>query len=217
MKRLLPLLLLCLPPLAQAGDLSGSVTLKSQPASRKVGQQKGTPGYEKGEVPPPSESEVENVVVYLEGPNLRCTSLTKMGPRNTIGQKNKEFVPHVLAVPKGSKVYFRNSDPFPHHVYSVSQPGAFEIARHGSTVRSEQFQGEGEIEIFCGIHTKMNAYILVVGNDFYANPNRTGAYRIAGVPPGEYKLCLWHPGLPKPEKRTVKIPASGTVKLDVTL
>jgi plastocyanin len=210
-------LLLGLATCAWAGDLSGKITLDSSPGGRKVGQSKGSPGYEKGEVPPPSESEIENVVIYLEGKGLDCTPQTKMGSRNTFAQKNKEFLPHVLPVPKGSKVYFRNSDPFPHHVYSVSQPGAFEIAKHGSTVRSHEFEHQGEVEIFCGIHTKMNAYILVVDSDYYTTATRSGNFRIAGVPAGQYTLCVWHPRLPKPEKRSVTIPASGVAKMDLKL
>ncbi|MFN8609927.1 MAG: carboxypeptidase regulatory-like domain-containing protein [Vulcanimicrobiota bacterium] len=202
---------------ARAGDISGKVTLESTPGARKVGETRASAGYEKGDVPPPSESEVEDVVIYLEGEKLDCTALVKMSGKNTILQKNKEFVPHVLPITKGSKVYFRNQDPFPHHVYSVSQPGSFEIVKHGSTVRSQEFGNPGEVEIFCGIHTKMNAYIMVLDNDFYSVVNRSGNYRISGVPAGQYSLYVWHPRLPKPAKRSISVPATGTVNLDLKL
>lgn len=207
----------CLAAVAQAGDITGKVTLESTPGSRKVGQTKGSAGYEKGDVPAPSESEVEDVVIYLEGEKLPSTPLTKMSGKNTILQKNKEFLPHVLPVTKGSKVYFRNQDPFPHHVYSVSQPGSFGIVKHGSTVRSQQFDGTGEVEIFCGIHTKMNAYIMVVDSDYFCSPSRAGIYRISGVPAGQYSLWLWHPRLPRPAKKSITVPASGSVNLDLKL
>lgn len=200
-----------------AGEVTGKIMLETSPGARKIGQSRGTPGYEKGEVPPPSESEVENVIIYLEGKGLACTPQTRMGPRNTFVQKNKEFLPHVLPVPRGSKVYFRNQDQFPHHVYSVSNPGAFEIAKHGSTVRSQEFENNGEVEIFCGIHTKMNAYILVVDSDFYSSANRDGVFRLSGVPAGDYTLCMWHPRLPTAEKQKITVPSSGTVKLDLKL
>jgi plastocyanin len=198
-----------------AGEIVGTVTVNSSPGARKVGQTKASAGYEKGDVPPPSESEVENVVIYLQGSNLKGTPLTKMGPGNTILQKNKEFVPHVLPIIAGSKVYFRNQDPFPHHVYSVSQPGSFEIAKHGSSVRSKEFEGSGEVEIFCGVHTKMNAYILVLDNDQFCVPSREGKYSLRGVPAGDYQLMLWHPRLQKAQPRKVSVPSSGVVKLDL--
>jgi len=209
--------LACLAGGVRAGDITGKVTMESTPASRKVGETKGSAGYEKGDVPPPSESEVEDIVIYLEGEKLECTPQTKMSSKNTILQKNKEFLPHVLPITRGSKVYFRNQDPFPHHVYSVSQPGSFEIVKHGSTVRSQQFEGPGEVEIFCGIHTKMNAYILVVDSDFFCSPSRSGAYRLSGVPAGQYSLWLWHPRLPKPAKKSITVPATGTVNLDLKI
>ena len=211
------LFLACLAGGASAGDITGKVTMESTPSSRKIGETKGSAGYEKGDVPPPSESEVEDVVIYLEGDKLECTPLTKMSSKNTILQKNKEFLPHVLPITKGSKVYFRNQDPFPHHVYSVSQPGSFEIVKHGSTVRSQQFEGPGEVEIFCGIHTKMNAYILVVDSDLYCSPSRAGSFRLSGVPAGQYSLWLWHPRLPKPAKKSITVPATGTVNLDLKI
>lgn len=210
-------LLGCLALSAQAGDISGKVTLESTPGARKVGETRGSAGYEKGDVPPPSESEIEDVVIYLEGDKLECTAQTKMSTKNTILQKNKEFVPHVLPVTKGSKIYFRNQDPFPHHVYSVSQPGSFEIVKHGATVRSQEFDNPGEVEIFCGIHTKMNAYIMVLENDFYSTVNRSGSYRISGVPAGQYSLYVWHPRLPKPAKKSVTVPPTGTLNLDLKL
>ena len=211
------LVFVCLAASVSAGDITGKVTLESTPGSRKVGETKGSAGYEKGDVPPPSESEVEDIVIYLEGDKLECTPQTKMSSKNTILQKNKEFLHHVLPVTRGSKVYFRNQDPFPHHVYSVSQPGSFEIVKHGSTVRSQLFDGSGEIEIFCGIHTKMNAYIMVVDNDYFCSPSRNGAYRLSGVPAGQYSLWLWHPRLPKPSKKSITVPASGSVTLDLKI
>ena len=219
MRRLFLASLACLlTTTVQAGELTGSVQLDSRPAARKSGQSRGTPGYEKGEVPPPAEEEVENVVLYLKGKELPCTPQTRPGPQNTIVQKKKQFLPHVLAVTRGSKVYFRNEDPFPHHIYSVSQPGEFEISRHGSgSVRGQEFDRQGGVEVFCGIHTKMNAYVLVVDSNFYASPKSNGNFRIAGIPAGEYELTLWHPRLAAPPPQKVTIPASGTLRLDLKL
>ena len=203
---------------AWAGDISGSITLETPTPPRRHGEVRDTTNYgDKGDVPSPSEQEVENVVLYLEGGNLPCTPLTKASSKNTVMQRNKEFIPHVLPVTKGSKVYFKNRDPYPHHVYSVSNPGSFEIVKHGSAVRSQGFEASGEVEIFCGIHTKMNAYLLVLDNDFYCTPNAQGRYRLAAVPPGQYTLVVWRPLMTKPDKRSITVPASGVLKLDIKI
>lgn len=210
--------LLAVPPVS-AGEITGQVTIGSTPVRRAVGKKRVSYAYEgeHGEVPKPKESEVEDVVIYLQGANLPSTVLTSMVPKNTISEHNKEFLPHVLPLVKGSKVYFRNQDGFPHHVYSVSNPGSFEIEKHGNTVRNTTFEAAGEVEIFCGIHTKMNAYILVLDNDCYGTPNAEGKYRIGKVPAGQYTLVVWHPRLPKPEKQMITVPASGSLSLNLKL
>jgi len=42
-------------------------------------------------------------------------------------QKNKTFVPHIMAVPIGSSVEFPNEDPIFHNVFSLSLPGPFDL------------------------------------------------------------------------------------------
>ena len=43
-----------------------------------------------------------------------------------ISQRNKTFVPHVLAIPVGTKVDFRNDDAIFHNVFSLSKPNDFD-------------------------------------------------------------------------------------------
>lgn len=206
---------------AWAGDLQGTVQLKSDLAKRQIGKKKSDAaedggGY-KGDVPRPSESELENVVVYLEGANLKATPQSKRTRDNTLVQKNKEFLPHVLAVTKGTTVYFENQDPFAHHIYSESKPGDFEIRKHTSGVRTQVFNETAVVETFCGIHTKMNCYILVLANDFYCKAGSSGTYRLRGVPAGTYKLTAWHPRLARPIVRTVHVDATGSKTENIDL
>ena len=42
-------------------------------------------------------------------------------------QVDRQFVPHVLVVPTGSKVSFPNSDSVSHQVYSFSPAKSFEL------------------------------------------------------------------------------------------
>src|SRR5437867_2358821 len=45
----------------------------------------------------------------------------------TLMQRNKSFVPRVLAVPVGSTVDFPNEDLIFHNVFSMSRPSAFDL------------------------------------------------------------------------------------------
>ena len=57
----------------------------------------------------------------------------------------------------------------------------------------------GAYELFCNIHPRMNAYLYVVPNDFYAQADAQGNYRLKNVPPGHYRLRAWHPRLQSKE------------------
>ena len=202
-----------------AGDIEGKVELKSSLAGHRAGKQKdsdNSPGGAQYNKTPGGQNELANAVVYLEGANLKATPLKKRTSDNEIIQKEKEFRPHVVAVPKGSSVYFDNKDGFKHHVYSESDPGAFELPNFLGT-RSETFEQPNQVEVFCGIHTSMNAYVFVAENDYFSKTNASGQYRIRSVPPGTYKVKVWHPRLQKETVQTVTVPASGKVKLDLAI
>ena len=209
---------------AWAGDLQGKLSLKSELAKRRIGQQKTTPpddspGY-RGDVPSPSESELENVVVFVSSTDLpvalKCTPQLRKTADNIMFQRNKEFIPHVLPISKGSKVYFENQDTFMHHVYSESKPGDFSIEKHTTGVRSVDFDSSAPVEVFCGIHPRMNSYVLVVPNDYFSRVNAQGRFRIRNLPPGKYQIKIWHPRLSKSIVREVEMTASSkTENLDI--
>ncbi len=205
---------------AAAGDVEGNVTISGKVRDFKRGQTRETPGYVNPQAynasdHPPTKNELDNVVVYLTGEGLKCTPKVAKEPGNTIKQKNYQFNPHVLVVPKGSKVFFKNEDSFIHRVYSVSEPARFDF-RGFKDERNEELPNLGEIELFCGIHTGMNAYLIVTPNDYFARSDASGHYVLKNVPPGTYKMTIWHPRLDSVQK-TVTIPKSGNVTLDVSL
>ena len=52
-----------------------------------------------------------------------------------VTQRKKAFIPHVLVVPVGTKVSFRNEDPIFHNVFSLSKPNDFDtgLYKQGAT------------------------------------------------------------------------------------
>ena len=107
-------------------------------------------------------------------------------------QKNKQFVPHVMAVEVGSVVAFPNHDPFFHNVFSLFNGKRFDLGLYeaGST-RSVHFDRAGICYIFCNIHPQMSAIVVVVDTPYFAVSNKLGEVVISDVPPGRYKLGLW--------------------------
>ncbi len=47
----------------------------------------------------------------------------------------------------------------------------------------------------CGFHPYMFSWGIVVQNPYYAITKEDGAFEITDVPPGEYRLTVWHAGM----------------------
>jgi plastocyanin len=105
----------------------------------------------------------------------------------------KEFLPHVLAVPVGSRVQFPNQDPILHNVFSVSPGNAFDLGIYRSgPPKEKRFEQPGLVRVYCNVHQSMVAYILVLDTPFYAQPAADGSFRLSGLPKGPGKLTVWH-------------------------
>jgi plastocyanin len=151
-----------------------------------------------------SVPKTERAVVYVE-----TVTGAFHGDRAKMDQRNKLFTPFVLPVVKGTTVEFVNSDELQHNVFGV---GAEEFNLGNWTkgiTREHTFNKLGEVAILCNVHPEMEAYILVLQNPFFAQPDGSGKFRIAGVPPGDYVVKAWYSG--KTKKQSVKVPATGSV------
>jgi plastocyanin len=116
--------------------------------------------------------------------------------RYALVQKNRTFMPHLLVVPVGSVVHFPNADPFYHNVFSLFNGKRFDLGLYeAGTSKAEVFSREGISYIFCNIHPEMSAVIVVLSTPFYAVADPDGAFRIRGVPAGEYEMHVWAEGL----------------------
>jgi plastocyanin len=117
----------------------------------------------------------------------------------TLLQKNRQFSPHLLVVPVGSIVEFPNRDPFFHNVFSLFDGKRFDLGLYeaGST-KSVTFSREGVSYIFCNIHPEMSAVILTLSTSLHSVADASGAFRVAGVPAGDYEMHIWIEGVAQP-------------------
>lgn len=111
-----------------------------------------------------------------------------------MSQKNLVFKPHILPVLKGTTVDFTNDDTVVHNVFAP--PGAakrFNLGTYGVGVtKTVTFDALGEVPLLCNVHAEMLAFILVLQNPYYDLTDKAGNFEIKGVPPGTYKLKVWH-------------------------
>ena len=101
-----------------------------------------------------------------------------------IEQEGKQFTPSVTVVPVGSRVTFPNADAVFHNVFSRTPGTVFDLGtvKGGETSPPVTLLTPGHVEIFCNIHSKMRADILVVPNGHYTKVRPDGSFALANVP-----------------------------------
>jgi hypothetical protein len=151
----------------------------------------------------------------LDGPTPPVRPLRR--PK-IVGQRDKVFIPRVVAVPVGSKVDFRNDDPFYHNVFSLSDPQKFDTGLYASGLSYTQtFDKPGTVELLCNIHASMIGYVVVVDTPYYTQPRANGTFTIRSVPPGRYELSAWHEASAKLVKQTIQVREAGAAGIAVKL
>jgi plastocyanin len=178
-------------PLGQegTGSVSGLVTLTSRVRGTALPSNVYTPRaiHQHDAAPAP---ELKNVVVYLK--NVKYAGV--LAPTHeAIRQEHETFLPHVLAVTRGSTVDFPNDDPFFHDVFSLSSAATFDLGHYPpGQSRSQKFAKAGLVKIYCHIHSQMSASILVLDHPYFAIPNLDGTFTLPNVPAGHYTIVGWH-------------------------
>lgn len=119
-------------------------------------------------------------------------------------QIDKQFVPHILVVQRGSEVAFPNSDSIKHHVYSFSPAKTFELRLYsGTDAAPVAFDQHGTVEMGCNIHDWMLGYVKVVDTPYFAKADRQGSVTL-DIPAGRYQVNLWHPRIQDNEETLVR-------------
>lgn len=141
---------------------------------------------------------------------LRRTDGPTPKPRATrvkaIIQKDKRFIPHVLAIPVGATVEFRNDDDLFHNVFSLSKPNDFDLGLYKSGAQREQvFSTPGPVQLLCNIHASMNGWLYVSDSPWFAQADGNGRWSVKNVPAGSYELEVWHEWSTQVVKLPVKV------------
>ena len=153
-------------------------------------------------------------LVPLDAP----VTLTPPAEPVVIEQRGEEFHPYVTPVVVGTRIAFPNHDKVQHHVYSLSKPKHFEIPLYsGESKEPIVFDQPGVVTLGCNIHDWMVAYVVVLDSPYYAKSDTAGAATIAGLPPGRYRLAVWHPRHPDELTREVILTGNEAAPQVITL
>jgi plastocyanin len=197
--------------LLAAGSLSGKATLTglapklaNLPVTRDMkncGTAKPDEALEVGE-----GNGIKNAVVWF--PTLTEKPGDRSKERTKLDQKTCQFEPHVVVAPLGSTLDVVNSDAVLHNVragegdkklfnYAMPIPGH---------IVPTKLRKDGIFKISCDVHPWMRAWLVVLSTDKWAITDEKGAYRIDGVPPGKYKVKMWHERLGEKEQEVEILP-----------
>ena len=141
-----------------------------------------------GQTALPNKQKASNAVVYLEG-SKKAAPLSKA----VVDQREMVFSPHVSVVTVGTTVEFPNNDTVFHNVYAYYESKKFDLGMYPQgTVKKVKLDKKGVVALLCNVHSEMSAYIMVVDTPYYAVTDKEGKFHINNVPPGVYKLHVWH-------------------------
>lgn len=119
-----------------------------------------------------------------------------------MNQVKNTYVPRLLPVLAGTVVVFKSEDPELHNVFGRAEKKV--LFNHGvppKTSATSKMNDLGVVKLSCNIHREMTAFIPVLQNPYFTQPDqKSGAFTIKSVPAGSYTLRLWGEKLTDEEK-----------------
>jgi len=137
-------------------------------------------------------------------------------PTRMVANLHCRFIPRVVVAKQGVMLEIRNLDPILHQTHLTREERTkMNIAQlpKGHSVWKELEQ-PGVYHFKCDKHTFMDAYLLVFDHPFFSKTNADGAFRIAGLSPGNQTIRVWHETLGILEKE-ITLPDHGIVTIDL--
>ena len=198
------------------GELSGTVKFSGQASVTKVLNVDRNPEYcgktvlDESLIVNPENKGIQNVVVSLEGINKGKKHI----PTSIVLENSKcHFVPHILGGVVGDTYELKNSDTVLHNTHLRFEGGSTLInvvlPPDGVNVK-RPLTTPGILNANCDAHRFMKGNILVFDQPYFSITDNNGEFRISDIPPGHYKIKIWHETLPVKEKEVTIMPNKNT-------
>jgi hypothetical protein len=161
---------------------------------------------------------IASVVVSLEG-----VTKGKPFPEDyTLILENRacRFFHRASAATVGSTLEIKNTDPILHNTHirretrfgptmiNVSQPV-------GTKAILKPLKVPGVFDTRCDAHPFMVGSLHVFDHPYFSVTDETGLFEITKVPPGTYRIRVWHESLGARE-RTIKVVSGGSLTVDLS-
>jgi plastocyanin len=137
------------------------------------------------------KKEVANAVVWIDNPPAGAAP-TRV-EKAEMDQKGCIFVPRVVIVPVNGTVDFLNSDRLLHNLHATPKLNAsFNRTQPKSRTIPITFDKPEIVRINCDLHSWMVGWVVVAAHPYYAITGADGQFSFDNLPPGQYKLQVWH-------------------------
>jgi len=210
-----------LPAMCWAGGVQGKVTLAgAAPAGKKldVTIDQYLCGNEKdaNDLIVSARKEIMNAVVWIDNPPPGMTWPAN-AEKVTMDQRGCVFVPRIVIVPVGGTVDFLNSDRLLHNIHSTPKLNvAFNRTQPKDRTIPVTFAKPEIVRVDCDLHSWMTAWVVVAPHPYYAVTKGDGQFSFDSLPPGSYRLQIWHERLGTVPAE-VKVPENGNAALTVEM
>lgn len=182
------------------------------------------------------------VVVHIEAIE-RGKAFSETGPPH-IEATDCRFLPFVSVVRDGHDVVVANMDPAMHDIqayetshlgprvlFNVPLPISTRYPRKAGlsanfhkhyegtpvTQRIHMTKGRRVFSMQCGFHAYMESWALVAEHPYYAVTDKDGRYQLTDIPPGTYRVTVWHPYLRESYAHDVTIAPKEQAVLDIAI
>ena len=115
-----------------------------------------------------------------------------------LDQRGCAFAPRVVATMAGARTRVKNSDPIVHSARGLQdQATVFHVAIAGKEQEvdiTRRLSRPGIIRVVSDTAPHMAAWMIVHDSPYLAVTDERGAFRIEDIPPGAYRITVWHEG-----------------------
>jgi len=198
------------------GTISGRISFAGDPPAKKkleVTKDKEVCGkteiYDEALVVGPDKGLKNAVVMVIGAKGGKFPS-----QKATLDQKGCMYVPRIVIVPTTGELDILNSDGILHNIHteSAANPSFNKAQPKFKKVLTEKFSKPEIIKASCDAHAWMRGWIVTTDHPFVAVTDEKGNFTIKDIPPGTYKVEIWHETLGKQVKE-VSVKAKEEAKL----
>jgi hypothetical protein len=186
---------------AFAGSVKGTVLFEGEPPVQATLKRDSDPKCSKDKADEAivvNKGKLRDVVVRIK--NGTAGKHTAPATPVVLDQQDCMYTPRVAGIVAGQKLLVKNSDNTFHNVWG--QASSKDLFNKPQAPKSEALtldpsaaKAGDVVELKCGVHGWMHAYIAVQDHPYFAVTTADGKFEIKGLPQGKYTLEAWHPVL----------------------